>query len=100
MAQMGVLPTKALWELDDATVHSALSFHLGISPDPSAHGFYQCTYGCQGSDAHHAVTCDKRSVLSTMRPNHVQSSVQYGATATCHSIESQPMGFAGLEFGY
>jgi hypothetical protein len=88
VTQMGVLPTNTLWELDNATVKSAHSFLLGISPGPSAHRFYQCTYGCQDSDAHHALTCDNRSVLGTIAMWHRSS------------IESQPMGFAGLKFGY
>ena len=38
-----MLPTKETWELDDATVKSALRFQLGVSPGPPSHTFYRCT---------------------------------------------------------
>jgi hypothetical protein len=100
-AWMGVLPTKTQWELDDATVTSALRFQLGVSPGPPAQKFYRCSCCYQGSDGHHAMTCDKLSGLCTLRHDHVQSSVQYGATAAGHgsSIEPQERHLRGLHFG-
>jgi hypothetical protein len=100
-AWMDVLPTKATWELDDATVKSALRFQLGVSPGPPSQTFYRCTCDYQGSDAHHAMTCDKLAGLRTLRHDHVQCSVQYAATAAGHgsSIEPQERHLKDLRFG-
>ena len=87
---MDVLPTKETWELDDATVKSALRFQLGVSPGPPSHSFYRCACDYQGSDAHHAITYDKLAGLRTLRHDHVQSSVQYGARMAGHSSSIEP----------
>ena len=100
-AWMDVLPTKETWELDDATVKSALRFQLGVSPGPPSHTFYRCACDYQGSDAHHAMTCDKLAGLRTLRHDHVQSSVQYGVKMAGHSssIEPQERHLKDLRFG-
>ena len=100
-AWMDVLPTKETRELDDATVKSALRFQLGASPGPPSETFYRCTCDYQGGDGHHAMTCAKLAGLRTLRHDHVQSSVQYGATAAGHGsgIEPQQCHLTALRFG-
>ena len=46
------------------------------------------------------MTCNKLAGLRTLRHDHVQSSVQYGATAAGHrsSIEPQERQFKGLQY--
>jgi hypothetical protein len=53
-AWMGLLPTKTQWELDDATVTSALRFQLGVSPGPPAQLFYRCSCSYQGRGVEHS----------------------------------------------
>ena len=100
-AWMDVLPTKETWELDDATVKSALRFQLGVSPGPPSHSFYKCPCDYQGSDAHHAMTCDKLSGLWTQRHDQIQSAVQSGARAAGHasSIEPQERHLKNARYG-
>ena len=77
------------------------SFQLGVSPGPPSHTFYRCACDYQGSDAHHAMTCDKLAGLRTLRHDHVQSSVQYGVKMAGHSssIEPQERHLKDLRFG-
>jgi hypothetical protein len=77
-AWLDVLPCKDQWELDDATVKSALRFMLGVSPGPPHQVFYKCSCGYKGSDSHHAMTCDKLAGSRTLRHNIIQSMVQNG----------------------
>jgi hypothetical protein len=84
-AWLDVLPCKHQWELDDATVKSALRFMLGVSPGPPLQEFYQCPCGYKGSDSHHDMTCDKLAGSRTMRHNHIHSMAKYGSSAAGHS---------------
>jgi hypothetical protein len=96
-----VKPTKDQWELDDATVKSALRFMLGVSPGPPHQACFQCACGYRGSDGHHAMSCDKLARSRIMRHNHVQSLVQCGAKMAGHSssIEPQERHLKNLSFG-
>ena len=69
-----VRPVKDQWELDDATMKSALRFMLGVSPGPRQHSSFNCTCGHQGSDSHHAMTCRQLQGLWTLRHDQIQSS--------------------------
>jgi hypothetical protein len=89
-AWLDVLPCKDQWELDDATVKSALRFMLGVSPGPPHQVFYKCSCGDQGCDSHHAMTCDKLAGSHTLRHNIIQSMVQYGSSAAGHSSSIEP----------
>ena len=82
-------------------VKSALRFQLGVSAGPPSHSFYKCAWDYQGSDAHHAMTCDKLASLRTLHHDHVQSSVQYEAKMAGHSssIEPQERHLKDLRFG-
>ena len=51
-----VRPIKDQWELNDATMNSALIFMLGLSPGPRQSSSFTCTCGHQGSDSHHAMS--------------------------------------------
>jgi hypothetical protein len=87
----GCTSCKDQWELDDATVKSALCFMLGVLPGPPHQEMYQCPCGYNGSDSHHATTCDKLAGSRTMRHNHTQSMVQYGSSAPGHSSGIEPL---------
>lgn len=77
-AWLNILPTKDSWNIDDATVKSALRFMLGLSPGPKGQQHFSCECRQQGGDSHHAMTCTKMSGLRTWRHNHVQNSVRCG----------------------
>jgi hypothetical protein len=98
---LDVRPTKDQWELDDATVKSALRFMLGVSPGPAHQAFFQCSCGYKGSDSHHAMTCDKLAGPRILRHTQIQSMVQCGAAAAGHSssIEPQERHLKGLCYG-
>jgi hypothetical protein len=87
---LDVKPTKDQWELDDATVKSALRFMLGVNPGPPHQACFQCACGYRGSDSHHALVCDKLSGSRISRHNHVQSLVQCGAAMAGHSSSIEP----------
>jgi hypothetical protein len=80
-AWLCVKPTKEQWEIDDATVKSALRFMLGVSPGPTDHACFRCACGYRGSDCHHALTCDKLNGYRIQRHNQIQRTVRYGCTA-------------------
>ena len=92
---------KDQWELDDATMKSALRFMLGVSPGPRQNSSFTCTCGHQGSDSHHAMTCRQLQGLWTLRHDQIQSKVQFGAAAAGHSssIEPQERHLKNLAFG-
>jgi hypothetical protein len=96
-----VKPTKDQWELDDATVKSALRFMLGLSPGPPHQACFQCACGYKGRDGHHAMSCEKLQGSRIMRHNYVQSLVQCGAAMAGHSssIEPQERHLKDLRFG-
>jgi hypothetical protein len=96
-----VKPTKDQWQLDDATVKSALRFMLGVSPGPPHQACFQCACGYRGSDSHHAMSCEKLQGSRILRHNHVQSLVQCGAAMAGHSssIEPQERHLKNLSFG-
>jgi hypothetical protein len=98
---LDVKPTKDQWELDDATVKSALRFMLGVSPGPPHQAFFQCACGHRGSDGHHAMSCDKLAGARILRHNLIQSMVQCGSTAAGHSscIEPQERHLKNLHVG-
>jgi hypothetical protein len=87
---LDVKPTKDQWELDDATVKSALRFMLGVNPGPPHQACFQCACGYRGSDSHHALVCDKLSGSRMSRHNQVQSLVQCGASMAGHSSSIEP----------
>ena len=81
---------KDQWELDDATMKSALRFMLGVSPGPRQNSSYTCTCGHQGSDNHHAETCRQLQGLWTLCHDQIQFKVQFGAAAAGHSSSIEP----------
>ena len=100
-AWLDVRPTRDRWELDDATVKSALRFMLGVSPGPAHQDYFRCSCGYKGSDCHHAMACDKLGGLRIVRHDQIQNMVQFGARVAGHSssIEPQERHLKGLRYG-